>query len=175
MCVVDKKLTMPAYCVAANCNNSQTTPGITTHELPCNRPAVRWKWINLYNSNDLTFLLRHIMPICVLSTLVSAISQTPWNTGTLSKSCLAPADTAVSSLVSRAKYQFRLQSSSWPFCSDSPEWCNRHMVMWFGSCGDAFGTTENAFFSCIYNPQITVSPTSSFSVSFNGNRIKNHP
>ena len=25
---------MPAYCVAANCNNSQTTPGITMHELP---------------------------------------------------------------------------------------------------------------------------------------------
>ena len=40
-----KKLTMPAYCVAANCNNSQTTPGITMHELPRNRPAVRWKWI----------------------------------------------------------------------------------------------------------------------------------
>ena len=36
---------MPAYCVAANCNNSQTTPGITVHELPRNRPAVRRKWI----------------------------------------------------------------------------------------------------------------------------------
>ena len=36
-----KKLTMPAYCVAMNCNNSQTTPGITMHKLPCNRPAVR--------------------------------------------------------------------------------------------------------------------------------------
>ena len=40
-----KKLTMPAYCVAAICNNSQTTPGITMHELPRNRPAVRRKWI----------------------------------------------------------------------------------------------------------------------------------
>ena len=30
-------------------------------------------------------------------------------------------------------------------------------------------------FSCIYNPQNTVSPTSSFSASFNGNRVKNHP
>ena len=40
-----KKLTMLAYCVAANCNNSQTTPGITMHELPCNRPTVRRKWI----------------------------------------------------------------------------------------------------------------------------------
>ena len=36
---------MPAYCVAANCNNSQTTPGITMHELPRNRPAVGRKWI----------------------------------------------------------------------------------------------------------------------------------
>ena len=35
---------MPASCVAANCNNSQTTPGITMHELPRNRPAVRRKW-----------------------------------------------------------------------------------------------------------------------------------
>ena len=40
-----KKLTMPAYCVAVNCNNSQMTPGITMHELPCNQPAVRRKWI----------------------------------------------------------------------------------------------------------------------------------
>ena len=40
-----KKWTMPAYCVAANCNNSQTTPGITMHKLPRNWPAVRQKWI----------------------------------------------------------------------------------------------------------------------------------
>ena len=40
-----KKLTMPAYCVAANCNNSQVTPDITMHKLPRNRPAVRQKWI----------------------------------------------------------------------------------------------------------------------------------
>ena len=77
--------------------------------------------------------------------------------------------------VSRAKYQFRLRSSSWPFCSDSPEWRSRHMVTWFGRHGDAFSTTENAFISCIYDPQITVSPTSSFSASFNGNCVKNHP
>ena len=30
-------------------------------------------------------------------------------------------------------------------------------------------------FSCIYNHQITISPTSSFSAGFNGNRVKNHP
>ena len=71
-----KKLTMPAYCVATNCNNSQTTPGITMHKLLRNQPAVRRKWISLYNSNELTFLLRRITPICVASTSVSVISQT---------------------------------------------------------------------------------------------------
>ena len=30
-------------------------------------------------------------------------------------------------------------------------------------------------FLCIYNPQITVSPTSSFSATFNGNHVTNHP
>ena len=107
----------------------------------------------------LTFLLRRITPICVASTSVSAISQTPWNTawGLLrswhdvpilfqNPAWQAQTDTAVFLWVSRAKYQFRLWSSSWPFCSDSPELCNRHMVMWFGCHGDAFGTTENAFF-----------------------------
>ena len=81
MRVVGKKLTMPAYSVAANCNNSWTTPGITMHELQHNRPAVRREsGLSLYNSNELTFLLHRIMPICVASTSVSAISQTPWNT-----------------------------------------------------------------------------------------------
>ena len=51
-----KKLTMPAYCVAANCNNSQTTPGITMHELPRNRPAVRRKWIEFIQFKRADFL-----------------------------------------------------------------------------------------------------------------------
>ena len=51
-----KKLTMPAYCVAANCNNSQTTPGITMHELPRNRPAVRRKWIKFIHFKRVDFL-----------------------------------------------------------------------------------------------------------------------
>ena len=157
----------------------------------CSR-AINPQWgksgLSWYNSNELTFLLRRIMPICVASTSVSAISQTPWNTACRSwhnvpvlfqnPAWQAQTDTAVSLWVSRAKYQFRLRSSSWPFCSDSPEWrsTSRHMVTWFGRHGDAFGTTENVlFFPCIYNPQITVSPTSSFSASFNGNRVKNLP
>ena len=47
---------MPAYCVAANCNNSQTTPGITMHELPRNRPAVRRKWIKFIQFKRVDFL-----------------------------------------------------------------------------------------------------------------------
>ena len=47
---------MPAYCVAANCNNSQTTPGITMHELPRNRPAVRRKWIRFIQFKRADFL-----------------------------------------------------------------------------------------------------------------------
>ena len=51
-----KKWTMPAYCVAVNCNNSQTTPGITMHELPRNRPAVRRKWIKFIQFKRTDFL-----------------------------------------------------------------------------------------------------------------------
>ena len=56
-----KKLTMLAYCVAANCNNSQMTPGITMHELPCNRPAVRRKWIKFiqFKRADFLAVLQH--------------------------------------------------------------------------------------------------------------------
>ena len=57
VCVwLTKKLTMPAYCVAANCNNLQTTPGITMHELPRNRPAVRQKWIKFIQFKQADFL-----------------------------------------------------------------------------------------------------------------------
>ena len=185
MCGWQKKLTMPAYRVAANCNNSQTTPGITMHELPRNRPAVRQKWIKFIQLKRADFLAApHHAHLC--SEHFSECNfETPWNTACRSwhdvpvlfqnPAWQAQTDTAVSLWVSRAKYQFRLRSSSWPFCSDSPEWRSRHMVTWFGHHGNAFGTTENAFFSCIYNPQITVSPTSSFSASFNGNHVKNHP
>ena len=48
--------TMPAYCVAANCNNSQTTTGITMHELPRNRSAVRRKWIKFIQFKRAVFL-----------------------------------------------------------------------------------------------------------------------
>ena len=47
---------MPAYCVAANCNNSQMTPGIIMHQLPRNRPAVRRKWIKFIQFKRADFL-----------------------------------------------------------------------------------------------------------------------
>ena len=51
-----KKLTMPAYCVVTNCNNLQTTPGITMHELPRNQPTVRRKWIKFIQFKRADFL-----------------------------------------------------------------------------------------------------------------------
>ena len=38
-----------------------------------------------------------------------------------------------------------------------------------------FRYDRKCLFSCIYNPQITISPASLFSANFNGNRVKNHP
>ena len=156
---------MPAYCVAANRNNSQTTPAITMHELPRNRPAVRRKWIKFIQFKRADFLAApHHAHLCS-EHFSECDFATPWNTACRSwhdvlvlfqnPAWQAQTDTAVSLLVSRAKYQCCLRSSSWPFCSDSPEWRSRHMDTWFGRHGDAFSTTENAFFSCIYNPQIS--------------------
>jgi len=38
-----------------------------------------------------------------------------------------------------------------------------------------FWYNRKCLFSCIYNPQITILPTSSCTASFNGDRVKNHP
>ena len=145
---------MPAYCVAVNCNNLQTTPGITMHELPRNWPAVRRKWIKFIQFKRADFF--------------AAPHHTQWawfrKPRGIPHGVYFEADTMFRysfkilpdrlklirlypcGAQSQAKYQFRLRSSSWPFCSDSPEWHSRHMVTWFGRHGDAFGTTENAFF-----------------------------
>ena len=40
-----KSSTMPACCIASNCNKSQATQSITMHEFPRNQPAVRRKWV----------------------------------------------------------------------------------------------------------------------------------
>ena len=96
-----KKLTMLAYCVAANCNNSQTAPGITMHELPCNRPAVRWKWITFIQFKRADFLAAlHHAHLCrehfsecdfanPMEYRMGFASKLTWCSGTFSKFCLA--------------------------------------------------------------------------------------
>ena len=95
-----KKLTMPAYCVAANCNNLQTTPGITMHKLPCNRPAVRRKWIKFIQFKWADFLAApHHAHLCSkhfsecnfanpMEYRMGFASKLTRCSGTLSKSCL---------------------------------------------------------------------------------------
>ena len=92
-----KKLTMPAYCVAANCNNSQTTPGITMHELPRNRPAVRRKWTKFIQFKRVDFLAaphhahlcsEHFSECDFANPMEYRMSKLTRCSGTLSKSCL---------------------------------------------------------------------------------------
>ena len=74
-CGRQKALTMPAYCVAANCNNSQATQSITMHEFPRNRPAVRRKWVKFVRFKRADFdAFASVTPICVANTSLSAIS-----------------------------------------------------------------------------------------------------
>ena len=95
-----KKLTMPAYCVAAICNNSQTTPGITMHELPCNQAAVKRKWIKFTQFKQADFLAApHHAHLCSehfsecdfanpMEYRMGFASKLTRCSGTLSKSCL---------------------------------------------------------------------------------------
>ena len=115
-----KKLTMPAYCVAANCNNSQTTPGITMHEIPRDRPAVRRKWIKFIQFKRADFLAApHHTRLCS-EHFSECYFANPMEyrysfkilPGRLKRIQLYPCGSLG---------QFRLRSSSWPFCSDSPE------------------------------------------------------
>ena len=92
-----KKLTMLACCVAANCNNSQATPGITMHELPCNWPAVRRKWIKFIQFKRADFLAApHQAHLCsehfnecdFANPMEYRMLKLTRCSGTLSKSCL---------------------------------------------------------------------------------------
>ena len=149
---------MPAYCVASNCNNSQTTSGITMHELPHNRPTVRRKWIKFIQFKWADFLAApHHAHLCSeqfskcdfanpMEYRMGFASKLTWCSGFQNPAWQAQTDTAVSLWVSWAKYQFRLWSLSWPFCSDSPEWHSRHMVTWFGHHGENFRYNRKCLF-----------------------------
>ena len=140
-----KKLTMPAYCFAANCNNLQTTPCITMHELPRNRPAVRWKWIKFIQFKWADFLaVWHYAHLCrkhfsecdfanPMKYCMEFASKLTQCSGTLSKSCPTGSNWYGCILVGLSgKVSVSSSGLSWPFCSDSPEWCSRHMVTWLG-------------------------------------------
>ena len=139
-------------------------------------------------------MLRRITPICVASTSVSAISQTPWNTAWGFASKLTRCSGTLSGILPDRLKLIRLypcgslgQSVSFVFgarvgrFAATPQsdvvgiWSRDLRVMATLSVRQKMPLFFFLFFSCIYNPQITVSPTSSFSASFNGNRVKNHP
>ena len=92
-----EKLTMPAYCVATYCNTLQTTPGITMHKLPPNRPAVRQKWIKFIQFKRADFLAApHYARLCsehfsecdFANPMEYRMLKLTRCSGTLSKSCL---------------------------------------------------------------------------------------
>ena len=126
---------MPAYCVAAICNNSQATPGITMHELLCNRPAVRRKWIKFIQFKRADFLAApHHAHLCSEHcSECNFANPMEYRIGVCFEADtmfqysfkILPDRLKLIRLypcwVSLAKYQFCLRSSSWPFCSDSPE------------------------------------------------------
>ena len=131
-CGHQKKLTVPAYCVAANCNSSQMTPGVTMHELPCNRPAVRQKWIKFIQFKRADFLAAphhsHLcsehFSECDFANPMEYRSGVCFEDDTMfrySFKILPDRLKLIWLWVSWSKYQFRLRSSNWPFCSDSPE------------------------------------------------------
>ena len=93
-----KKLTVPAYCVAANCNNLKTTP-VIMHELPRNRPTVRRKWIKFIQFKQANFLAaphhahlcsEHFSECNFANPIEYRMSKLTRCSGTLSKSCLMP-------------------------------------------------------------------------------------
>ena len=173
MRVVDKKVNYVAYCVAANCNNSQTTPGITMHELSRNRPAMRReriKFIQFKRSDFLTAL--HHAHLCSKHFSECDFAK--------------PMEYRYSFKILPARLKLiRLylcgslgQSISFVFGARVGHFAatpQSDVVACVWASWQRFRYDRKCLFSCIYNPQITVSPTSSFSASFNGNRVKNHP
>ena len=59
VCSQQKALTMPAYCIAANCNNSQAIQSINMPEFPRNQPAeAKLGEICTIQTAELTLMLR---------------------------------------------------------------------------------------------------------------------
>ena len=174
-----KKLTMPAYCVAAKCNNSQTTPGITMHELPRNRPAVRRKRIKFIQFKRADFLAApHHAHLCsdFANPMEYCTSKLTRCSGTFFK--IVPDRLKLirlypcGSLGQSMSFVFGARVGHFAATPQSDV-----VGIWSRDLGvmATLSVRQKMSFSCIYNPQITVSPASSLSASFNGNRVKNHP
>ena len=131
---------MPAYCVATNCNNSQTTPGITMHELSRNRPAVRRKWIQFIQFKRADFLAAlHHAHLCSEHFSECDFTNPTWGfapkltrcSGTLSKSDrlkmirLYPC----ASLRQSVSFVFGAQVGHFAVTPQSDVVLSRHMVM----------------------------------------------
>ena len=112
------------------CNNSQTTPGITMHELSRNRPAVRRKWIKFIQFKRADFLAaphhahlcsEHFSECDFANHMGFALKLTRCF-GTLSKSCLTGSNWYGCILVGLSgKVSVSSSELDWPFCSDAPE------------------------------------------------------
>ena len=171
-----KKLTMLAYCVAVNCNKSQMTPGITIHELPRNRPAVRRKWIQFIQFKWSDFLAAlHRAHLCSehFSKCDFANPMEYWYSfkilpGRLKLIRLYPCG----SLGQSISFVFGARVGHFAATPQSDI-----VGIWSRDLGVVVTllVRQKCLFSCIYNPQITVSPTSLLSASFNRNYIKNPP
>ena len=106
---------MRAYCVAVNCNNLQTTPGIIMHELPRNRPAVRWKWIKFIQFKRADFLAaphhthlcrEHFSKCDFANPMEYRMLKLTQCSGTLSKSCLTGSNCRCGSLGQSINFVF---------------------------------------------------------------------
>ena len=157
---------MPTYCVAANCNSSQTTPGITMRELLRNRPAVRRKWIKFIQFKRADFLAalhhahlcsEHFSECDFANPMQYRMSKLTQCSGTLSKSCLTGSNWYGCILVGLSG-KVSVSSSELELAILHVIWATWRRFRYGIKC---------LFFPCIYNPQITVSPTSPFSASFN--------
>ena len=169
---------MPAYCVAANCNNSQKTPGITMHKLLRNHPTVRRKWIKFIQFKWADFLAapHHVHLCCEHFRECNFANHMEYRytfkilPGRLKVKLirLYPCGSIGQSI----SFVFGAQVGHFAVTPQSDV-----VGIWSRDLGvmATFSVWQKMPFSCIYNPQITVSPTSSFSVSLNRNRVKNHP
>ena len=159
------------------------------HELPRNRPAVRRKWIRFIQFKRADFLAApHHAHLC--SEHFSECDFTnpmEYRMGFASKLTLTTFRYSFKILPDRLKL-IRLypcgslgQSISFVFGARVGHFAaalqSDVVGIWSRDLGimATLSVRQKMLFSCIYDPDITVSPTSSFSVSFNGNRVKNHP